>query len=363
MNSDPQWHPASAPAGDIGYHVFPKLIIVLSGIVGLFAVATRLFTRYKIKKLGIPDLLLVISTGLFIAILYNGYEAAIYPGFGVHTWQFDPKLATASHFSYKSGTITFGLGIAFLKVAILLDWVQIFVPTGVRNTLFWILHLLIFSNALFYLIGTFIDGFVCPSRDVGTVKCNTDIVRYIVASGVINVISDLTIFITPHWVIWKLNMSESQKRGISVLFMIGLCALARLLYVLKAYHTRDVLYYSVIINMWAIAEQTLGFLVIGVPAIPKAFGEFHWTKRLGLFSRSRSAPTSNPTDYYERGATWPLSPQRRHRDPWDTDTRALVMGEEAMYITLPDQAHMPEDHGRRSSRDESEVVVTICYKE
>ncbi|KAI0904340.1 hypothetical protein F4823DRAFT_634490 [Ustulina deusta] len=348
MNADAHGHPAPAPAGDIGNHALPEFIIAFAGIVGFLAVATRLFARYMIKKLGIPDILLVISMGFYIVILYNGYEAAIYPGFGVHIWQFNPKLATASHFSFKLGTITFGLGIAFLKVAILLDWMRIFVPTGTRNTLFWILQLFIWSNALFYFIGTFVDAFECPSKDVGTVKCNTDVAKYILTSAVINLISDLTILIIPHWVIWKLNMSNAQKKGISLLFLIGLfatgSALARLIYVLKANHARDILYYSVIINILAIVEQTFGFLVIGIPAIPKAFGDFQWTKRFGSVSRSRSRQPSNRSDC-ERGATWPISPARRYPDPWDTDTRALV-GEEAMYISLPDQAHIREGYER-----------------
>ncbi|KAI0966405.1 hypothetical protein F4678DRAFT_475912 [Xylaria arbuscula] len=353
MNIDPHEHPTPGPAGDIGYHRLPEFIIVLAGIVGFLAIATRLYARYKIKKLGIPDILLVISLGFFGVILYNGFEAAIYPGFGVHIWQFNPKLATASHFNFKLGTISFGLGIAFLKIAILLDWMQIFVPTGTRNTLFWILHFLVWSNALFYFIGTFIDVFVCPPEDVGAVKCNTDLVKYIISSGIINLISDLTILITPHCVIWKLNMSNAQKKGISFLFLIGICALARVLYVIKAYRTRDNLYYSVINNIWAIAEQTFGFLVIGIPAIPKAFHDLRWAKRFGTFVRSQSG---KPSEHHDREGGWPISLPRRHRDPWDTDTRALVIGQGGAYVAIPHQAYIREEHGRRNcSRDQLEV--------
>lgn len=124
--------------------------------------------------------------------------------------------------NYKLATISFGLGIAFLKIAILLDWMQIFVPTGTRNSLFWILQALIWGNALFYFIGSFIDGFICSERSVGSMKCNSELVKYIVASSIVNLTSDITILITPHWVIWKLNMSTAQKKGISLLFIIGL---------------------------------------------------------------------------------------------------------------------------------------------
>jgi hypothetical protein len=105
-----------------------------------------------------------------------------------------------------------------LKIAILLDWLYTFV-SGQRNLLFWILHGLIWSNAVFYFIGTFIEAFQCPpTKQKG---CNIDAAKYNLASGIINVISDLTILIAPHWVIWKLNMSRVRKMGVSLMFLIG----------------------------------------------------------------------------------------------------------------------------------------------
>ncbi|KAI0521509.1 hypothetical protein F5B22DRAFT_643675 [Xylaria bambusicola] len=352
MDYDTHGHPA-APAGDIGNHVIPKVVVYLAGIIGLLAVTVRLYARYAIKKLGIPDALLVISMGFFIVILYNGYQGGIYPGLGVHNWQFNPELATTSHFDYKLATISFGLGIAFLKVAILLDWVNIFVPTGTRNSLFWILQFLIWSNALFYFIGSFIDGLICQQKNLVTAKCGAKLMKYIVASGVVNLVSDLIILITPHWVIWKLNMSTTQKKGISLLFVIGLLAigsaLARLISVINAYHKRDMLYYAVMVNILAILEQTFGFLVIGVPAIPKAFHNSRWAKRFGTLL-PRSKQPSNSIYHREQG-TWPVSGRRRHQDPWDTDTRALVIGDEDEDIALPEQTHI--QHGRRNcSKDE-----------
>ncbi|KAI0424711.1 hypothetical protein F5Y09DRAFT_347429 [Xylaria sp. FL1042] len=353
MNADLHEHPARSSVGDIGNHKVPEFIVASASIVGLLAVATRLFARYKIRKLGVPDIFLVISFGLFVVVLYNVFEAGIYPGFGLHAVQFDPTLANALHFSFKLGTVTFGVGIAFLKIAILLDWMQIFVPTGTRNTLFWIIQLLIWSNAIFYFFGTLAGALLCPPKDLGSIKCNMDIVKFIIASGIINLVSDLAILITPHWVIWRLNMSTARKRGISILFLIGLCAigsaLARLICVIKAYHALENLYYSVIINICAIAEQTFGFLVLGVPAIPKAFRNFRWAKRLGSLARSQPGrPSHRSSNGCGREATWPMPAQRRFRDPWNTDTRALFLGREGSYVSLPDEAHIRGEDERRN---------------
>lgn len=50
-----------AQAGDIGNHVLPQAIILLTGVVALGALGVRLLARHIMRRLGIADLLLVIS--------------------------------------------------------------------------------------------------------------------------------------------------------------------------------------------------------------------------------------------------------------------------------------------------------------
>ncbi|KAI1346848.1 hypothetical protein F5Y01DRAFT_330360 [Xylaria sp. FL0043] len=357
----------NVPAGDIGNHVLPKTIVILTGVVALLALIVRLVARRIMRRLGVADVLLVISMGFYIAHHWNAWQASIYPGLGVHQWQYNPQLAAASRYNFKLGSVFFGLNIVFLKIAILIDWIHTFVPTGTRNGLYWILHTLIWSNAVFYLIGTFIEAFQCPPEDVGTPRCNIDVAKYNLASGVINVVSDLTILIAPHWVIWKLNLSRVRKIGVSVLFLIGALAtgsaIARVITVTSAYRTGDILFHVVTINLWAMAEQTFGYLVIGVPAIPKVLHDFPCAKHFGSLVRSRSKQTSNPNSGYHNRTTWPNStPRRYHRDIWETgdlDTRVLVDPEtgEGKGIPLPSVAQL---HGRDESRKSSTEAVGVA---
>ncbi|TRX90537.1 hypothetical protein FHL15_008510 [Xylaria flabelliformis] len=301
MDNDQQ----TVPAGDIGDHVLPKTIVILTGIVALVALIVRLLARHIMRRLGIADLLLVISM---------------------------PKLI------------------------------------GTRNALFWILYGLIGSNAIFYLIGTFIEAFQCPPEDVGTPRCNIDVAKYNLASGVINVVSDLTILIAPHWVIWKLNLSKIRKIGVSVLFLIGALAtgsaIARVIYVTNAYRTGDILFNVMTINLWAIAEQTFGYLVIGIPAIPKVLHDFPCAKRFGSLARSRSKQTATPSGGYHNRSTWPNSTPRNPRDVWDIgdlDTHVLVTikGGEGNDIPLPGSTQFHgADESRNSSTDAVGVAVT-----
>ncbi|KAI0096666.1 hypothetical protein GGR51DRAFT_568279 [Nemania sp. FL0031] len=381
MNSDSHSAPAAgpSPAGDIGNHVLPQVIVIFTGIMVAVATFLRLLARRMmnkldimtidireldirtldtwklvIGKLGNPDLWLIIP---YIYHHYNAYQVAIYPGLGVHQWQYNAELAASSHYSWKVGSVCFGINIAFLKIAILLDWRNTFVAEGTRNTLFWILTSLIWSNGLFYLIGTFIEGFQCPPNKIGTPGCNIDVGKYNIASGIINVISDLTILIAPHWVIWNLKLSLARKTGISLLFTIGVLAtgsaVARVIYAAKAYDTDDILYYSVIINLWAIAEQTFGYLVIGVPAIPKVVKGFPCAKYFGSLARSRARQSST-----EQGSRWPCSTSRqKSRNTWgagkaeEADTYVLV--------AVPEQARVYRGPvPTNSSRDEIEISAT-----
>jgi len=115
-----------------------------------------------------------------------------------------------------------------IKVAILTNWLRIFVPKGVRNALFWLLHILIWTNVVFYTITTITEVFRCwprekiwnPWYEGGT--CSLDILGQNLAVSVLNFISDTIILAIPQWIIWHLNLPPSQKWGISLLFVIGI---------------------------------------------------------------------------------------------------------------------------------------------
>jgi hypothetical protein len=121
-----------------------------------------------------------------------------------------------------------GLIIMLLKVAILLSWIRLFTPARQRNAMFWISHVLIWSNILFYGIGTIVEIFQCTPREkiwnpvYKGGNCPINMTQHMIASLVINWVSDVVILILPQRVIWKLNISTAQKVGLSLLFAVGL---------------------------------------------------------------------------------------------------------------------------------------------
>ena len=94
-------------------------------------------------------------------------------------------------------------------------------------------HGLIWSNVLFYVVGLFFWIFQCTSR--GKIwnplyeggSCPINMRAYVLASGIINLISDITLFVLPQKIIWTLHISKHNKVGISLLFAVGILLVYR----------------------------------------------------------------------------------------------------------------------------------------
>ena len=114
-----------------------------------------------------------------------------------------------------------------MKTAILLEWVRIFVPGKTRNSFFWASWALLVANAMFYVAGIFAENLSCfPYRSIWdkTVpgsKC-LDIKALDLASAVIDLVSDIAVLILPQMVIWRLQMSNGKRLGVSIMFAMGI---------------------------------------------------------------------------------------------------------------------------------------------
>lgn len=116
----------------------------------------------------------------------------------------------------------------FVKLAILLDWMRIFIPLGQRNKLYWMFQSLIWGNVIFYVSGTFLEIFRCSPRQKiwdplfeGGI-CPINIAANNFSSTLINLASDIAILLLPQWIIWRLHMSKAKRIGLSLLFVIGI---------------------------------------------------------------------------------------------------------------------------------------------
>ncbi|OAG01211.1 uncharacterized protein CC84DRAFT_1101722, partial [Paraphaeosphaeria sporulosa] len=121
------------------------------------------------------------------------------------------------------GSIFYGLVVMCLKIAILLDWLRLFVQQGQR-WMFWTLHALIWANIIYYGSGTLIEVWRChphekiwnPLFEGGSYPINIGANNFV--SGIVNILSDFAILLLPQRRTWKLHISRPKRLGVSLLF-------------------------------------------------------------------------------------------------------------------------------------------------
>ena len=110
----------------------------------------------------------------------------------------------------------------FTKLSILLLFFRLFHPPKSQKTKsYYIIWLVILFNLLYCLALVFLVLLQC----VGTRKSESECVNQylvLVTASLINVLSDIMIFIIPLFNVWDLRMPTERKLQLSVVFAVGI---------------------------------------------------------------------------------------------------------------------------------------------
>lgn len=116
--------------------------------------------------------------------------------------------------------------ILLVKVAILLQYLRVFVPLKNRNLMFWACHALIWLNFFVYVTCFFLVVFPCePVKKFwnpwieGSCLDGGKLNAFVSA---FNAVSDLLILILPQSLIWSLQITFKKKIALSAVFFIGI---------------------------------------------------------------------------------------------------------------------------------------------
>ena len=204
-----------------------------------------------------------------------------------------------------------------LKIGILLDWLNMFVPSSLgkkqrrKSPMYWICHLLIWTILVTYVVGAFLVIFQCSPREKAWLgplyqggSCQPNIPEHQLASGAINVVTDFAILVLPLHVIWRLTMTPRKKAGMSLLFAIGVLAcvagVMRLVTTVQLVLSRDLVYITSTMGFWGNAEMTSGFLIVGILAVPKVANSVSTSRPVvylvSVFKRSSSLVVDGGSD-------------------------------------------------------------------
>ncbi|KAK4222648.1 hypothetical protein QBC38DRAFT_374645 [Podospora fimiseda] len=266
-------------------HAILALALFFSTCAMLLRAHARIFA---LKKIRIQDGLAIISFGCFVTCVYFMYRLMQATGFWVHQWNLRIRVNKEAFLVLHYSTNFYSAAMLCIKAAILIEWITIFSPNGVRDKFWWACSITLFLNTLFYLAVIGAENYSCsPHRKIwdklGTPgTCRVDGDGLMVAGSAFDVFSNLVILILPQVSIWRLRLSIAKRIGVSIVFAMGAFATAgvarRTAVSIKATKESDYTYLSSEIYMWAIVEMMFGFIVFAAPTIPLAF------KHLGLFA-------------------------------------------------------------------------------
>ncbi|KAE8406718.1 hypothetical protein BDV37DRAFT_269747 [Aspergillus pseudonomiae] len=223
-------------------------------------------------KLGRLLTLIVTDTCLIASVCFIGYATialeADKVGSGIHVAEVAKedlakyaKLANASQIMY-------GPLIFVTKLSILLLYIRVFAPTK-KSWMYIFIHGLLWFNAAFYLADTLLEIFACVPREK---IWNPDVHGYcvnvnamILATAILNTISDFSLLILPIFSVWRLHMQNTQKLGISAIFAAGLLS----------------------------AEISAGIIASSLPAVPSFFRHVKGKVATAIGSEAKSTSRSN----------------------------------------------------------------------
>ncbi|KAI0412036.1 hypothetical protein F5X98DRAFT_30740 [Xylaria grammica] len=293
-------------------------------VICLFFATFSFFVRMYARILGLrsvklEDALTFVAFANYIGYIYCCYRLMIEYGYFIHQW--DLHLGDLIEITYilQIGGVLYSVTLPLLKASILLEWTRFFVPQGTRNVFWWLCMTLVGIQLSFLVASVFALSFACiPYQRIWDFTIPGKCIKKSeleITSAAIHLVSDVVILVLPQKVIWSLHMSMRKKLGVSFIFSLGVLAcvsaILRLVSTIEYSTSDDVTYAVSAVVLWALAEMTCGFVVVGMPTAPKILLETRlisrikssfrsWTgsnqdesKNTGLSHTSKSSNTAN----------------------------------------------------------------------
>lgn len=122
--------------------------------------------------------------------------------------------------------ILYGPAIFPAKFCALMQMLRIFRGTK-KDSVYWAILVLIWSNLICYVTITFCFIFACVPRaqlsnPMLAGSCVRSLDPYVLATSAINIASDFSILLLPVFAVWKLKIALKRKLTISAVFGTGL---------------------------------------------------------------------------------------------------------------------------------------------
>ncbi|KAJ9314903.1 hypothetical protein DTO271D3_4903 [Paecilomyces variotii] len=299
--------------------------------LSIFAVIFRLFVKARIlRAMQLEELILILSVMGLISWTGMMIKATAW-GQGVHMWNVPES--HVMHIIEFSNLIevVYCPTILGAKVAMLLQIKRIFV-VGKKGTLYWMHEVILWLNIPTYLGLMLSFIFTCIPRkkiwDPSVPGHCASSSASLIASSVLNVLSDVSMLVLPVAVIMQLQLPTKSKIVLSIIFGTSVLSIVssviRLVYSVLLTQTEDFTYAIMPVGLWAIAEVSSVTLSGAIPLLP---GFVKFVRNGNDSSGQRSGGASHwGAGYGKNSKIQPLSSKASNSRyyPMDSETEAIV---------------------------------------
>ncbi|KAH8163542.1 hypothetical protein CIB48_g4724 [Xylaria polymorpha] len=277
------------------YTMAPQRIAVsvVALLLCVLSVAGRLYARILLKKFNLDD------SFTTIALIATEY------GDGKHLWNVSQADFQQDLFLENLLEIVYGPTMFTIKYVILNQISTIFFDHRRKVAVSRFIKALILVNFLFFFSITIAFALACMPREkiwkpqIDGYCINTKVLVAVGSS--FNVVSDITIFLTPIAAVSKLKLEFKKKLKATAVFAVGILAILasvlRLYYGLWLFWTMDITWAISPVGQWTIAEFSFGYLIAASPYLPRLFMHIRGVDKIELH------PSFNNRSYHSGGKT------------------------------------------------------------
>ncbi|KAK2763766.1 hypothetical protein FQN54_009383 [Arachnomyces sp. PD_36] len=265
-------------------------------VVIFIVIALRMYVRKSIiHAVGVDDILMVIGT-VVTFVLSVGSMMAAYYGMGKHIGDIEPENFVPMLKSVYSTRILYVLAIMFVKLSLLWFYLRLDQRPYMRWTVYSLMFAVVGLSVPSFCILAFSCSPVSKFWDItGTAPghCMDPAAQQVFynANGILNIVTDILIYLTPMPMLWHVQISGGKKKGLFGIFGLGGFAIAagcvRYDFVQKLSNSKDMYYLLADSINWCCIEIYTAIFCGSAPALsvlakklaPQIFGSSYAANR------------------------------------------------------------------------------------
>ncbi|KAH8652703.1 hypothetical protein BGZ60DRAFT_420066 [Tricladium varicosporioides] len=248
------------------------IIAVVFPALSLTLLSARLYTKhFLVRSVDLADYSIVL--GFLCSLAYSTLQIAqTWFGVGRHIWEVPLKdFEVFLRMGALGGNITYGFGTLFIKLSILLFYLQLSAHRPIRVVIYSVMFVSVGYNVAGLLSPLYICTPIRSYWDFSVVGKCWNINAFFVALSAINVATDIAMLLLPIWLLRPLHVPKRQKIGVTIVLMMGsfvcIVSIARLALIPGGLNDTDTTWHYVNNLILIMLEMHVGVICACLPSL------------------------------------------------------------------------------------------------